>query len=91
MLKPVLASAFKGDIKRQQRRGKDMTRLKILITLLAEGRKIPSEYEDHPLQGTWRGYRDAHIEGDWILIYKVVGNDLKLARTGTHQDIFSSA
>jgi len=43
MLKPVLASAFKGDIKRQQRRGKDMTRLKILITLLAEGRKIPSE------------------------------------------------
>jgi len=43
------------------------------------------------LQDTWRGYRDAHIEGDWILIYKVVGNDLKLARTGTHQDIFSSA
>ncbi|MGC1018949.1 type II toxin-antitoxin system YafQ family toxin [Pantoea agglomerans] len=90
MLTPVQASAFKRDIKRQQKRGKDMTKLKTLITLLVEEKEIPPEYEDHPLQGDWRGYRDAHMEGDWILIYKVEGTDLKLARTGTHQDIFSN-
>lgn len=67
-----------------------MTKLKTLITLLVEEKQIPPEYEDHPLQGEWRGYRDAHMEGDWILIYKVVGTDLNLARTGTHQDLFSN-
>lgn len=90
MLNPVHTSAFKADVKRQQRRGKDMTKLKTLITLLVNEQEIPAEYEDHPLQGNWRGYRDAHMEGDWILIYRVDGEDLRLARTGTHQDIFSN-
>lgn len=90
MLNPVRTSAFKADVKRQQRRGKDMTKLKTLITLLVNEKEIPAEYEDHPLQGNWRGYRDAHLEGDWILIYRVDGEDLRLARTGTHQDIFSN-
>lgn len=90
MLNPVRSSAFKADVKRPQKRGKDMTKLKTLITLLVNEEEIPAEYEDHPLQGNWRGYRDAHMEGDWILIYRVEGEDLKLARTGTHQDIFSN-
>lgn len=90
MLNPVRTSGFKADVKRQQRRGKDMTKLKTLITLLVNEQEIPAEYEDHPLQGNWRGYRDAHMEGDWILIYRVDGEDLRLARTGTHQDIFSN-
>ncbi|MEN4564359.1 type II toxin-antitoxin system YafQ family toxin [Pantoea agglomerans] len=90
MLTPVRTKAFKADVKRQQRRGKDMTKLKTLITLLVNEQEIPAEYEDHPLQGNWRGYRDAHMEGDWILIYRVDGEDLKLARTGTHQDVFSN-
>ncbi|MCX2202523.1 type II toxin-antitoxin system YafQ family toxin [Pantoea agglomerans] len=90
MLNPVRTSAFKADVKRQQRRGKDMTKLKTLITLLVNEQEIPADYEDHPLQGNWRGYRDAHMEGDWILIYRVDGEDLRLARTGTHQDIFSN-
>lgn len=90
MLNPVRTSAFKADVKRQLRRGKDMAKLKTLITLLVNEQEIPAEYEDHPLQGNWRGYRDAHMEGDWILIYRVDGEDLRLARTGTHQDIFSN-
>lgn len=90
MLNIVRTSAFKADVKRQQKRGKDMTKLKKLITLLVNQDDISAEYEDHPLQGNWRGYRDAHMEGDWILIYRVEDDDLKLARTGTHQDIFSN-
>lgn len=90
MLNPVRTSAFKADVKRQQRCGKDMNKLKTLITLLVNEQEIPAEYEDHPLQGNWRGYRDAHMEGDWILIYRVDGEDLRLARTGTQQDIFSN-
>ena len=90
MLNIVRTSSFKADVKRQIKRCKDMTKLKKLITLLVNQDEIPAEYEDHQLQGNWRGYRDAHMEGDWILIYRVDEDDLKLARTGTHQDIFSN-
>lgn len=31
---------------------------KNLITLLINQDDIPAEYEDHPLQGNWRGYRE---------------------------------
>ena len=40
------------------------------------------------LKGVWSGYRDAHLEPDWLLIYRVDGSDLRLARTGTHADLF---
>ncbi|MEX9216455.1 type II toxin-antitoxin system YafQ family toxin [Providencia rettgeri] len=61
-------SAFKADVKRQKKRGKDLNKLKVLIELLIKEEKIPVDYVDHPLTGNWRGYRDAHIEGDWLLI-----------------------
>ncbi|WP_348640742.1 type II toxin-antitoxin system YafQ family toxin [Mesorhizobium sp. B2-3-13] len=46
-------------------------------------------YKDHPLKGDWKGFRDAHIEPDWLLIYRVVGDELQLARTGSHSDLFN--
>ncbi|WP_411269292.1 type II toxin-antitoxin system YafQ family toxin [Phytopseudomonas dryadis] len=50
---------------------------------------MPSSYLDHPLKSNWKGFRDAHIEPDWLLIYRVEGDELQLARTGTHADIFN--
>ena len=90
MLISVQSSAFKSDVKRKKKRGKDMGKLKKLIELQVNEDDVSPEYVDHPLSGHWRGYRDAHIEGDWLLIYKVDDDELKLARTGTHQDIFSN-
>jgi mRNA interferase YafQ len=49
---------------------------------------LTSAYRDHPLRGDWKGYRDLHIEPDWLLIYQVSGDELRLARTGTHADLF---
>ena len=43
---------------------------------------------DHPLRGTWRGHREAHVEPDWLLIYRLEGNELHLVRTGSHADLF---
>lgn len=80
MLTPIRSSAFKADVKRQKKRGKDLNKLKVLIELLIKEEQIPADYVDHPLTGNWRGYRDAHIEGDWLLIYKIRGsrsNDVK--------------
>ena len=71
-----------------QRRGKDMSKLREVISLLLDGRPLPPHNKDHPLQGRWRSYRDCHIEPDWILIYKIESDNLYLVRTGTHSDLF---
>ena len=88
MLTPIRSGAFKRDVKRAQKRGKDMAKLRALLLLLIEGRPLPPSYQDHPLMGDWKGYRDVHIEPDWVLIYRVAGDELRLARTGAHADVF---
>lgn len=65
-----------------------MAKLRELILLLIQGDPLPPQYRDHPLSGEWKQYRDSHIEPDWLLIYKIEGNDLHLVRTGTHSDLF---
>ena len=79
---------FKRDVKRAEKRGKDMTKLRDLIVLLAGETPLPAPYKDHPLSGEWNHHRDSHIESDWLLLYKIDGNDLYLIRTGTHADLF---
>ena len=61
-------SRFEQDVKRMQKRGKDMTKLREAIRLLMAGDPLPASYRDHPLGGDWKGYRDCHIEPDWVLI-----------------------
>ncbi|EHJ0757049.1 type II toxin-antitoxin system YafQ family toxin [Salmonella enterica] len=80
---------FQKDVKKAQKRNKDMAKLKTLITLLIEDKlPLPASYKDHPLQGDYKGYRDAHIEPDWLLIYKISDTMLRFERTGTHSDLF---
>jgi mRNA interferase YafQ len=86
---PIQGTQFKRDVKLNVKRGKDMLKLKTLMTLLIEDKPIPPEYKDHPLRNNWNHHRDCHIEPDWLLIYKVDGDDLYFVRTGTHVDIFS--
>lgn len=84
----VRSSQFKRDVKQAQKRGKDMSKLREILLLLVEGAVLPAHFRDHPLSGEWKAYRDCHIEPDWLLIYKIEGNDLYLVRTGTHSDLF---
>lgn len=88
MLTPVRSGAFKRDVKRAKKRGKDMDKLRSLLLLLIAGATLPKRYQDHPLKGEWAGWRDAHIEPDWLLIYRVADDELHLARVGTHADLF---
>lgn len=72
---------FSKDVKVAQKRHKDMNKLKYLMTLLINNTlPLPAVYKDHPLQGSWKGYRDAHVEPDWILIYKLTDKLLRFER-----------
>ncbi len=75
-------------MKLAERRGKDMTKLREVLRLLAEGSPLPPPYRDHSLGGDWKSYRECHLEPDWLLIYKIDSDNLLLARTGTHSDLF---
>lgn len=88
MRRPEYSGQFRRDVKRAQKRGKDMDKLKALMVLLIEDEPLPSVYLDHPLKGGWLGFRDAHVEPDWVLIYKVSDDVVRFERTGRHQDLF---
>jgi mRNA interferase YafQ len=88
VLAPVWSGRFKRDVKRVQKRGKDMTKLKTALSLLIEEAPLPASCNDHPLKGDWKGFRDLHIEPDWLLLYRIAEGELQLARTGTHADLF---
>lgn len=81
---------FKRDLKIAVKRGYDIEKLKTVVKILAEGEALPKEYRDHELKGRYIGFRDCHIEPDWVLIYKYNNNELilYLNRTGSHADLF---
>ena len=79
---------FRNDLKRQKRRGKDIEDLIAAVDLLAEYGSLPVSYRPHQLSGEWRGVWECHIEPDWLLIYDVTDEEVRLIRTGTHSDLF---
>ena len=83
-------TAYKKGYKRAKKRGLDVSLLDIVVEELRNGRKLDSKYRDHALHGDFEGFRECHIQSDWLLVY-LVENDvltLTLTDTGTHQDIF---
>ena len=62
------SSLFRKHYKKLKKSGRrDMQKLKDLMTILIDEKK----YKDHKLEGKWKGYRECHVEGDWLLIYKI--------------------
>ena len=90
MRSPCYSSQFHRDVKRLQKRGKNLEKLKNLIELLLAGDPLPAQYKDHPLKLNWAGYRDAHIEPNCVLIYSVTNGEVHLERTETHEELFES-
>jgi mRNA interferase YafQ len=85
-------SQFKKDYKLMLKQGKDIAALDDVIGELAVPNPLPENHQDHSLKGEYKGYRDCHIDPDWILIYGYETLDdgecqLLLVRTGSHSDL----
>jgi mRNA interferase YafQ len=87
-LKIVYSSQFKKDYKKVKKQNKDIGKLSVVIDKLAAKERLDAKYRDHPLTGSWKGFRDCHVEPDWILIYQTTAEALILARTGSHSELF---
>ena len=88
MLNHFYTNQFKRDYKLQQKRHNDIELLDDVMGILVKEDPLPVKNRDHPLQGGYKGYRECHIEPDWLLIYKVEGGSIYFVRTGTHSDLF---
>jgi len=80
---------FNKDLKLIKRRSKNLKLLGYVVNQLIKGQKLPRKFADHALIGNYKGYRECHVEPDWLLIYRVAEEEkiLYLIRTGTHSDL----
>ena len=83
-------SKFRKDYKLAKKRGLDLGLLEEVIDQLLNEKPLDKKYRDHALTGNYIGFRECHIQPDWLLIYAVDQGQLVLtvARTGTHSDLF---
>jgi len=90
MMQVFHSRAFRKDLRLAHRRGKDLGKLQTTIECLARREPLPARLHDHPLKGNMSGYRECHIEPDWLLVYRVDATTgvIRLERTGTHADLF---
>lgn len=81
---------FNKDVKQCQKRGFDMDLLKKAIKILEEKGMLPPSYKPHKLSGNYTGFWEAHIKGDWLLVWQIYEDELTLilTNTGTHSDLF---
>ena len=88
MYTPIYTKQFGKDVKRCQRRGKNFEKLKIIVRTLLSGVQLDPLHRDHKLTGNYVGRRECHIESDWLLVYKIDGENIIFERLGTHSDLF---
>lgn len=89
MLTIKFHNQFKRDLKLMIKRGCDENKLWRIVADLANEVPLPPNNRDHALVGNYSGFRECHIEPDWLLVYQIQQEELLLilTRTGTHADL----
>ena len=85
----ILTSRFKKSLKIAKKRGLDISLLDNAVEMLLEDKTLEAKYRDHSLIGNFNGFRECHIQPDWLLIY-LKNNEsitLTLVDTGSHSDL----
>lgn len=89
------AKAFSKDWDRLSRSGRyDLAQLNaVMLVLITNDTPLDAEWKDHALKGKWASYRECHVGGDLLLIYRVddgagKSGTIIFVRTGTHSKLF---
>lgn len=90
MLELIYTTKFKRDLKLMHKRGADVSLLASVLDRLRRGETLEAKHRDHALTGNYLGFRECHIQPNWLLIYMVNKTELILtaSRTGSHSDLF---
>lgn len=58
------------------------------ISALQDHKPLPEESLDHALNGNFQGYREFHLGGDMLVVYKRLDTEVTLVAIGSHNQIF---
>lgn len=91
MLRVKYSTRFKKGLRLAVRRGLDISLLEDVVEKLKNRIPLEAKYKDHMLSGRYKGYRECHIQPDWLLVYLIEDDilTLTLVDTGTHSDLFN--
>lgn len=86
-----MTGKFRKSLKLAKKRGLDISLLENIVTKLQNDISLEDKYKDHELKGRYQGFRECHIQPDWLLMYLKEENilTLTLVDTGTHADLFN--
>jgi len=63
-----------------------------MLLLVANDGPLGAEWKDHALKGDWAGFRECHIGGDFLLIYRLddagKSGSVVFVRAGSHAELF---
>jgi mRNA interferase YafQ len=88
MLTPVTTKQFQKDVKKAKKQGKEIDKLKKIMTLLLNELSLSVKNKDHKLSGNYSQHRECHISPDWLLIFKTTKTELIFERAGSHSELF---
>ena len=88
MLEVVISKRFRKDLNLAEKQNRNLALLDEVISRLANGERLEVKRKDHTLSGFWRGYRECHIQPDWLLVYRIKDGVLSLITMGTHSTLF---
>lgn len=91
MLTVKFTTAYKKSYKLMKKRGKNLSLLEEVIDTLRQGKALEERFSDHELKGNLKGFRECHIQPDWLLIYLIEDDilTLTLVDTGSHSDLLN--
>ena len=89
-LEIIFSNQFKRDLKLLAKRKLNLDLLEEVVEKLANQQPLEKKNKDHALTGNYVGFRECHIQPDWLLIYRIDDDSLYLflSRTGSHSDLF---
>ncbi len=87
----ILTGKFKKSLKRARKRGLDISLLEEVVDMLQNDIRLEDKYRDHELKGNFKGFRECHVQPDWLLIYLKEEDvlTLTLVDTGSHADLLN--
>jgi mRNA interferase YafQ len=84
----VQTKVFVKDLSKAKMSDKHFTKFIAYLHALSTRQTLPTEAQDHSLSGDWNDFREFHISGDLLVIYKLENEVIKLVRMGTHSQLF---
>jgi len=82
------SKTFLKDLRKVNFSNDHYSRYAVFLGKLLSSEPLPKEALDHPLKGSYLGYREFHVSGDKLVIYKIIEDTLYLVRIGTHSQLF---